>query len=915
MLRALILVLWLAAAGWSAPPRLRATLARNGEILVRGTVDPAPVLSVRPEVRVGSGAPQRAAPGDDAGKARFHVGSPPVRVDLDIAATVEAGADSRILRLRCAFVPEKDLPGGAPSITFSIPAREWTKARMSRGEDEAFVSAEGDRKPLLALGAGDLLVTRQGTQLRVEPGAQPLRVDDRRPDGDEIDIRVGPADAPEGIWAAGKRETFELVVALPGPVRLFREEPLVLAAGDDWIPLDPPANMLAGSALDLSAVLKEPPAGSTGRVVVRSDGHLGTEKGTKPLRLWGVNLSGAALAPEALAAELLAERLARMGYNAVRFQGHDGSLFEGDALARLDQFAFELKKRGIWLTTDLWFARPVAGYDPETFKAAVLLRDFAFETWKEQARKFLLHVNPHTGVAWKDEPALAYVGVIDNPNLPEILPRITGPLRGELEAAWNAWRKDRSLPVRPLPREVGEDVAGREFSAFAATLHAKAFARMETFLRKEIGTNLLLTDLNGPVHRGAYTSARMPLDLVDAQFGWDPPVFLDQPGGLPSSGRDNGDGTLAPPRGGPHAVAMRRIYGKPFVVSAHRYFAPNPSRFEGPLATAAMASLQDWDGLFAQRWSTATINPAAPAILDFDNVAGDPAVLAAERLAALLYRRRDARPGVQGLTDLVSRETVLERFDTAPGPGFPELAYVLRVGSRIVDKNRPLPEARPTEVRLSGADAAAGIDKLLQEGRLNEGNKTSLDADLRHSETNEIFVEGTIGSLRVITPLTIGGVGPESETLKFGRMVAQIEDADAAVWATSLDGKPVPESNRLLVSHITDVQNTDTRFLSSERKVLERWGGAPQLARRGKATVLLVRTAPARDAELWRLDAAGRRLTTVPVEREGNNLAFVLETKGPDGKATLCYELVVKPPVAASPSARKPAARPAPRRR
>jgi len=642
---------------------------------------------------------------------------------------------------------------------------------------------------------------------------------------------------------------------------------------------------------------------------VRTDGHLGTEKGVKPLRLWGVSLSGAALAPEALAAELLAERLARQGINAVRFHGHDGSLFEGDALARLDQFAAELKKRGIWITTDLWFARPVAGYDPEAFKAAVLLRDFAFDTWKEQARKFLLHVNPHTGVAWKDEPALAYVGMIDNSNLPEVLPHVTGPLRTELEAAWNAWRKDRGLAAKPLPREVLEDTSGREFSAFSATLHAKAFAKMEAFLRKEIGTKLLLTDLGGPVHRAAYTSARMPLDLVDAQFAWDPPVFLDQTGALPATGRDGNTGTLAPPRGGPHAVAMRRIFGKPFVVSAHRYNAPNPARFEGPLVTAAMASLQDWDGLFGFRWTTATINPAAPAILDFDNIAGDPAVLAVDRVAALLFRRRDAHPGVQGLTDMVSRENVLERFETAPGVGFPELAFVLRVGSRIVDKNRHLPEPRPTEIRLSGADAAMAIDKLLEDGRLTEGNKTSLDADLRHSETNEIFVEGSIGSLRVITPLSIGGVGPESETLKFGKMVAQIEDADAAVWATSLDGKPVTESNRVLVAHVTDVQNTGARFLSSERSVLERWGGAPQLARRGKATVLLVRTAPTRDAELWRLDPAGRRLATVPVQRDGNNLTFVLETKGPDGKATLCYELVVKPPIPSAPAKPKPAPR------
>ena len=67
-------------------------------------------------------------------------------------------------------------------------------------------------------------------------------------------------------------------------------------------------------------------------------------------------------------ADQLADRLARLGYNSVRFHHYEGELTEGQRdrtqlnpqkLDQLDYLFAALVKRGIYVTTDLFVSRPV----------------------------------------------------------------------------------------------------------------------------------------------------------------------------------------------------------------------------------------------------------------------------------------------------------------------------------------------------------------------------------------------------------------------------------------------------------------------------------------------------------------------------------------------------------------------------
>jgi hypothetical protein len=113
------------------------------------------------------------------------------------------------------------------------------------------------------------------------------------------------------------------------------------------------------------------------------------------------------------------------------------------------------------------------------------------------------------------------------------------------------------------------------------------------------------------------------------------------------------------------------------------------------------------------------------------------------------------------------------------------------------------------------------------------------------------------------------------------------------VYVSSLDGKPVSESGRLLVAHVTDIQNTGARYSTSNRRILESWGTLPHLAKRGTANLTLTRKLTGK-VEAWRLDTSGKRLTPLAATLTGTELTLPLTTLGPDGKATIYYEVVIK---------------------
>jgi hypothetical protein len=132
---------------------------------------------------------------------------------------------------------------------------------------------------------------------------------------------------------------------------------------------------------------------------------------------------------------------------------------------------------------------------------------------------------------------------------------------------------------------------------------------------------------------------------------------------------------------------------------------------------------------------------------------------------------------------------------------------------------------------------------------------------------------------------------PPGQTIHTRSATIAVQDTVTTVWVSSLDGAPIPDSTRLLITHLTDLQNTEARYADRARRVLLDWGRGPYLVRRGRATVSLTLKAPGQ-AHVWALSTSGKRVAKVPARVENGALVIPLDVAGGDS-ARMLYEVTV----------------------
>ena len=366
-----------------------------------------------------------------------------------------------------------------------------------------------------------------------------------------------------------------------------------------WEPVVASTSIEPGSALDASFLLQAP-AGDRGRVIVR-DGRLAFEDGGRA-RFFGVAL----LAPTAFAepefADALADRLARSGVNLVRLGDLDAplgpgrSLFDDTrddtkaldsiAMAKLDHLISALEARGIYLALELQTARryragdevegfrdlPPGGGSASAFDPA--LRDRTFRA----AEMLLTHVNPETGRALLDDPALAWVA-----------------LAGEL-SVFDLLDRPDALPAEEntILKEQGQ--------AHSTSSRSKTWQAIESAQWTALAADLRRIGLKAPIAGGSHWRRDPPeyvaaqtadgLDLIDDRLFWSAPPWAkpDRRSIVRSL-----SGGLVP------AAARKRRSDRPYVVGQWCDHTEGawawPFESADLLLAARTASAADWDAL------------------------------------------------------------------------------------------------------------------------------------------------------------------------------------------------------------------------------------------------------------------------------------------------------------------------------
>lgn len=197
------------------------------------------------------------------------------------------------------------------------------------------------------------------------------------------------------------------------------------------LPWDAPPGAFADARFLLDA-----PAGKRGFLTAR-DGHFYFADSTRA-RFWGTNLSGEACFPPKEVAPRVADRLARFGFNLVRFHGMDAGWgrgifdrafqdtqhFDAEQLDRLDYFISQLEQRGIYVNLNLHVGRRFTPADgvPEAewlgyAKYCTIFDPRMIELQKKYARDLLTHRNAYTKRTYAEDPAVIIVELTNENSL------------------------------------------------------------------------------------------------------------------------------------------------------------------------------------------------------------------------------------------------------------------------------------------------------------------------------------------------------------------------------------------------------------------------------------------------------------------------------------------------------------------
>jgi hypothetical protein len=598
------------------------------------------------------------------------------------------------------------------------------------------------------------------------------------------------------------------------------------------------------SEADVSFLL-DAPAGKHG-FIRESGGHLAHDG--KRFRIWGVNIvgfvKGSALLPPKDQSPVWAAELGRLGINCVRFHfldrttseipkglidgtRTDSRAFDKDQLDRLDYFIYQLKQRGIYSDLNLNVGRNYKPGDevPDSrligvAKAMTYVGPRLVELQREYARLLLTHYNPYTRSEYRNEPAIAIVELVNENSVLEFWMR--NWLRGELkpgvprnqldftpyyaqilDTQYNEWlqkhmtaadlerlRKLSGIaPGQPIPRLHREDFAEapkERFyaeAAFYTAIEAGFFRDMKAYLKDTLGVKSLIADTADhtyfipglPLLRSTSANA----DIVDAHVYWQHPSIW---------GARNTPMVNDPLHSTVVKLTRSVFASKPFVVSEVNHPQPNEYLSEMIPILASYAAFQDWDGIFFYSFEPKLKGEWQPLLADPFDFAEDPVRIAQLPAGALMFLRHDIRPAAAVVERTYSTEQVNESMrlpeSEAPyfTPGFP-LSLPLRHATRV----RCL-DCQPTAA-VKNDPAPPYISDTSELAWYTSPEKGGVvTVDTERSQALVGFVRAN---------------GKSSRNLS-----AEVKNEFCTITLSSMDGKPISRSTRLLLSATAREQNT-----------------------------------------------------------------------------------------------------------
>ncbi len=743
----------------------------------------------------------------------------------------------------------------------------------------------------------------------------------------------------------------------PALARLFRP-----AAGEKFRPVDPARflEVKPGTALDFSQLTERHlPAGKFGRLVVREDGRPAFERRREtPVRFFAFNwcISGMWRPQYHLwdkpKMDRFADAVLRRGYNLVRihipekfFVGWDlltkyrkntekdasipqtaaelEEVLDQGNLDRFDYLVSAFRKRGIYVTFDLagraMITRVGNASHEDGFKAHLFHSEVHRNHWKLFTDYLMKHVNPYTGTAYRDEPAIVLVNFINEQDLRFAagLPFLTGPFRESMRTKYRtdaalsaAWGMPVTFDTIPEITEADLRSGGRRAQDTGEFLIATMREMTTWFYRTIRATGYPgLVNHWDMIMRTLELPGRALLPVVAQHTYFAHPNGIPPLGVIPKSVRPNSFvnnhssdcvvGQESSLRSSYfRAAAAARFLDRPFFVTEYSHCAPNRFRHERGLYFSSYAALQDWSALVSH---ADTVRLHLDPFLKFDS-AYDPISRVNEALTALTYLRGDVKSAPHSVALEMKSETLFPRhYLAAVSDDYAKLAFVTRLGI-LYPEIRPLepvgkadptvtivPEAfSPLAVSMWYVQAAASQDGdgkekelfplLRRRGILSAANPTDPGKGIYASETGELLLNTASETMTVVTPRLEGAIVKRDQPVELGALSIRRCTVPASVALAALDGtRPLHEAKRLLLMFSTNAFNTGQIFDTKEQRICFESGNYPALIEAGKLE-LAFDNAGRGTPEVWALHFDGTRSEKIPATVREGKLLLQLDT-------------------------------------
>lgn len=694
------------------------------------------------------------------------------------------------------------------------------------------------------------------------------------------------------------------------------------AAEADFRPVKLEFPIERGSALDFSGHL-DAPAGKYG-FAYADNGVVRFRGNRQEFRGYGVNLCFGANYPDRNTADKMAEDIAGIGYNVVRIHhfdnrladanSPDGTELNAEELDKLDYLIAKLKERGIYIIIDLKVSRKFKrGVIPEmpgggNNKAIILLSDTALQNFRKFSENWLTHVNPYTGLALKDEPALLSIGYIN-----ELF--LSNPSRFRDKSVKKLFNKRFAQWCEANGHQVTKKNRRRLELAYLNVITAKFYRETYRWL-KDLGVKSMLAG-ESTLSSFAQAVPEGQYDMIDLHTYVGHPSFRGGWFKLPAKFM---------PRSmihyyGHNAVvrALQRPAGAVLGVGEWDCVNPNPASPEGGFIIPAYGALHGWNMMsrFAYSHSLPDLNSGDAKINLFD-ICRDPLRRLSERAGVMFFLRGDVTESDLELPLVMRRdflnyefvEKTIDQFGYKEDWNSPALMKRMGLIGKLylvmADPDQP-PQLnarvpflftdasmlawknyaeRPV---INAYDCDTGLKIVAKSGKLGKGS-IDLEAQRFVSSTGELVLDRGRECWQAVTPRSEAFLLEAGQKLTGNFAEAEPGLARAAILVGALDDRQLPESKRILILHLTTTRNAGAVYDDREPALINHFGQAPLLMQHGTARLSF--KGQAADYQLYALALNGRRLGELKLQEVSpGRFGFTADNfRGTD--AVAAYELI-----------------------